>query len=212
MTPATTGLKAGCFCMTQPAMQEADSHTWRPLLDAHSTNARSELAPDGEQVEGQHIGAGGSRPKLLVPEHEARGLGVSQHQLLVQTSIHLAWTGAAMRCVLLCMCQRAGTAVWTSQSAACKAACRLTFACPQRTPGNISSTCDSRIAQSTAQHFVWVGRGAHRSLEHGIVGLEAAWALFPEVPLLALSSAAGGEVASHSVPGLCQEQPAVSWQ
>ena len=49
---------------------------------------------------------------------------------------------------------------------------------------------------------------AYRSLEHGVIGLKAAWPLFPQVAIFALSAAAGSEVAPHTVPGLCQKQPA----
>ena len=43
----------------------------------------------------------------------------------------------------------------------------------------------------------------HRSLEHGVVGLEAVGAFLPEIPVLA---ALGCDVASHTIPCLCDEE------
>ena len=55
------------------------------------------------------------------------------------------------------------------------------------------------------------GEGAestHCSLEHGVIGLEAAGTFLPKVPVLAIPTTTGREVATHPLPAFGQQQPA----
>jgi hypothetical protein len=78
----------------QPAQVEHQtgdkkSRAWHGLLEAGGTQAGADFAPHAEQLECRDIRAAGCREQLLVPEHEAGCLGVTQQQLAVQTRVHL---------------------------------------------------------------------------------------------------------------------------
>lgn len=59
------------------------------LVGANGAEACTDLAPEAEQVKGEGVGSGRGGTQLLLPKHEARGLGIAKDQVLLAASIHL---------------------------------------------------------------------------------------------------------------------------
>ena len=64
-------------------------HTGSGLFQADGSQSGTQLAPQREQVEGEHIWPRGRGPQLVGPVDKARRFGISHYDVFLQPSIDL---------------------------------------------------------------------------------------------------------------------------